>query len=99
MRKFYWMMLTKDRWLQNKIQLSSTSVFINSSAGKSLSQNKQVSARNKRIDLKYRFVDLAIGSNFIVLEDVVFVENQSDMLTKILYLPTPEHVSKIIRIS
>lgn len=93
MRSFYWEMYTKEPWPQNGIKLHPANA-----AGKALAQNKQVSARNKHIDLKYRFVNIAVSSNFIFLEDVASSENPSGMLPKILDLLTLEHLCKIIRL-
>ena len=98
MRKFFWEMSTKEPWPVNGLKLCPTTVLIDSSAGKALAENKQVTARNKHIDLKYRFVNAAITSKLIVLEDVASSENPADILTKILDLPTLGHLSQLIRL-
>ena len=98
MRKFYWEMCNKEPWPVKGVKLGPTTVQIDSTAGKAFAENKQVTARNKHIDLKYRFVNLAITSKHMVLEYVASEMNPSDMLTKILDLPTLEHFSDLIRL-
>ncbi len=46
-------MSVKEPWPENEVIYESTTVQIDSSAAKALALNKQVSARNKHIDLKY----------------------------------------------
>ena len=99
MRKFYWEMSTKEAWPANEVKLNPTTVFIDCSAGKALVTNKQVSARNKHTNLKYRFVNLALSSKLLLLNHLAPSENPSDMLTKIFDLPTMTHLSQIIRLT
>ena len=78
--------------------MSPTTVSIDSTSGKALAENKQVWARNKHIDLKFRFVNIAISSEFVVLQGVASAKNPPDMLTKIHDLLALEHLCQLIRL-
>ena len=71
---------------------------IDSSAAKALALNKQVSAKNKHIDVKYHFVKAALKSKIIILTVVKSADNTADMLTKVLDLPNTLHLSHEMRL-
>ena len=91
-------MSTKERWAENVQRFDATTIRIDSTAAAALAQNKQVSARNKHIDLRYHFVKFALGNKTVVLDYVRSSENTADMLTKILDSHTLMHLSKKIRL-
>ena len=56
MRKLFWEMSVKEPWPEKGMYFEPTTVQIDSSSANSLALNKQVSSRNKPINLKYHFV-------------------------------------------
>ncbi len=76
------------------INFEPTTVKIDSSAAKVLALNKQVSAGDKHIDLKYHYVKAASKSNIIILKDVKSNNNTADMLPKVFDLPTILRLSR-----
>lgn len=91
MRKLYWDMIHKEPWPVSKVHIDSGVV-------KALALNKQVTVRNKQINLKHHVVKAAIGNGKVVLQKVDSKENPAEVLTKILDLPTLKHLSKIIQL-
>ncbi len=84
----------KEPWPERGMYFEPTTVRIDRSAAKALARNKQVSARNKHIDLKYHFVKAALKSKIITLKDVKSACNTPDIVTKVLDLPTTLHLSR-----
>ncbi len=84
-------MSVKEIWPEKGMYFEATTVQIDKSAAKALALNKQVSVRNKHIDLKYHFVKAVMKSKIIILKDMKSADNTADMLTKVLDLPTTLH--------
>ncbi len=84
-------MSVKEPWPQRGEHFKPMSVQIDSSAAKALAVNKQISAKNKHISIKFHFVKAALKSKIIILNNVKAADSTADMLTKVLNFPTTLH--------
>ena len=88
----------KEEWSTTEVQLIVTTVFIDSSTNQPLATYKQVSSRNKHLNVKNRLVNSDLNSKIIFLKHVASSKNPSEILTNILDLPSMTHLSHIIRL-
>ncbi len=90
----YWEVANKEPWTE-RVSFNASRVYFDSTAAKSLTENKKISARGKHIDLRAHNVKELLLNNIIQLIHVRSCENTADLFTKILALPRIWHLSQL----
>ncbi len=81
-------MCVKEPWSKKGIVFEPTTVQSTILEAKELALNKQISARSKHKDLKYRFVKAALRSKIIISKDVRSAIHSAKRLMNVRDLPT-----------